>query len=254
MPPQPWRGNLAALLLILPGAVLAETSPPLPSQDRLIIEQSLGRGVVGKPAPAPVIDDPARYLAATEGVWLYRVIKGASGKSTERDTWHRTDRTHWNHDTDGQETAFIATQPDGSLVVTGLRDIKDDALTRYTPPEPLLLNHLRPEEERHFAMGVQVYDPDDLAQPVHEGRLEVGYRYVGAYRLATPSGHHEAVLFKYTYHGTVGPATIEDVQYRFFARDVGLVGMIERREVSAFLVYNLRRHTAKLLVERPAER
>lgn len=255
MSTHPWCGVLAALSLLPVAAPRAEPAAvvPLPVQDRLAIEQSLGRGILGKPVAAPVIDDPARYLALVPGAWTYRLLKGPDAKHLERNLWTATDqhRGHWRHEVGDSEIAFLERQADGGYVITGLKDLKNAALTRYAPAEPFLLKGLAPQQERHFRMEVRVYDPDDPHELEHEGALAVSYRYLGAYRLDTPIGAHDAVLFKSTYSGQVGPAALNDVQYRFFVRDLGLVAMIERRQVSAFLVYNLGLEVAKLLVDRP---
>lgn len=253
-----WLGGpLLLMACMATPSLAAATDPvlPLPPADKQVIDQSLGRGVVGKPVPAPVIADPAHYLAFAPGAWTYQVRKGAHGKSTELYQWsadgHGPHGPSWRYNAGGEEIGFVEARGDGSLYLTGVREVRDDALTRYAPPEPLLLNGLAPGHEHRQRMAVRVYDPATPDEPLHEGELEVVYRYVGAYRLELPIGVHDAVLFKSTFNGHVGPATLSDVQYRFFAPGVGIVALMEKREVSAFVVYNLHLDVAKVLAGRP---
>ena len=81
----------------------------------------------------------------------------------------------------------------------------------------------------------------------HQGELQVTYEYLGAYRLTVPAGSFDTVVTKSTFSGKVGPAKIEDIQYRFFAEKVGLVATIENRQVSALLVYQSNKSIAKVL-------
>jgi hypothetical protein len=250
------RLGLVAALLALPLAQAESAEPgpelPLPRGDRQTLEKSLGKGVVGKPVAAPVIADPSRYLALAAGAWTYRVVKGPHGRDSERYHWTaEPDGKHWRYDAGGEEIGFVESGADGSFFLTGVQEIRDDALTRYAPAEPLLLKGLAPGQERRLRMAVSVYDPDEPNDPAHEGALDVAYRYVGAYRLAAPIGVHEAVLVKSTFSGKVGPAVLNDVQYRFFAPGIGLLAMTEQREVSAFYLYNLRMEVGKLLASRP---
>ncbi len=255
----PWARApaLVAILMRWGSAGAAETGPilPLPFADKLAIENSLGRGTVGKPVAAPVIADPSRYLAFAAGTWTYRVLKGPHGKTSERYEWSAdpagSEGARWRYDAGGEEIGYVEGRADGDFFLTGVREIRDNALTRYAPPEPLLLKGLVPGQELRLRMEVKVYDPDDQAEPVHEGALDVTYRYIGAYRLDLPIGARDAVLLKSTFSGKIGPAVLNDVQYRFFSLGVGMVALMERREVSAFYVYNLHMDVAKVLADRP---
>lgn len=246
---------LAALAMMPPGAAAAEAGPvlALPPADRAAIEHALGRGVLGKPVPAPVIADPAHYLAFAPGVWTYQIRTGAKGHPTEPYRWSHDGRgeqgPRWRYDAGGEETGFVESRADG-VYLTGVREIRDAATTRYAPPEPLLLKGLAPGQERRQRMKVRVYE-DDGPEPAHEGELDVVYRYLGAYRLTVPLGSFDAVVIKSSFAGRVGPAELDDVQYRFFAPGVGPVALMEKREVSAFVLYNLHLDVGKVLVSRP---
>jgi hypothetical protein len=258
--PSPGRPRLPVAWLWLAlcagqvGAAGTEPLLPLPQMDRLALDKSLGRGVVGKPVPAPVIADPAHYLSLAAGAWTYRLTKGAAGHREERYLW-TSERggvlPRWRYEAGSAEVGEVEGRDDGSFFVTGILEVRDRALTRYDPPEPLLFQGWAPGQERRLRMAVKVYDPDDLGEPVHEGALDVACQYVGAYRLEAPIGTYDAVLIKSTFSGKVGPASLHDVQYRFFAQGIGMLAHVERREVSAFYLYNLHQESAKLLAARP---
>ena len=59
---------------------------------------------------------------------------------------------------------------------------------------------------------------------------------------------YEAVLLKWQYNGKIGPAKVDDVQYRLLAEDVGTVAMVEKKNVSAMLVYNEHVNIGSVLV------
>jgi hypothetical protein len=56
---------------------------------------------------------------------------------------------------------------------------------------------------------------------------------------------------KWTFKGKVGPASVDDTQYRFFAPDVGIVAAVEQLDVSAVLICNRHKKVAKVLASQP---
>jgi hypothetical protein len=114
-----------------------------------------------------------------------------------------------------------------------------------------MLQGMAPGQERKEKLGVKVSDlssPDDVN---HEGSLDVNCRYIGAYKVNVPAGSFDAVLMKWTFKGKVGPASVDDTQYRFFAPDVGVVAAVEQLDVSAVLVYNRHKKVARVLAAKP---
>ena len=228
----------------------------LPADDRVAIEQSFGPGVLGQAVPAPMLDDPSRYLDLAPGSRTYRIVgSGAEEIRNERFQWKALDTERgnpaWRYDAGGGEAGFIEREPDGSFVLTGVQEADEGALTKYDPPEPFLLKGLSPGNERRIRMAVRVYNVAQPSELMHEGSLEVIYRYIGAYRLAVPAGTYDAVLLKSTFNGKIGPAELQDTQYRFFAPAVGLVAVSEKRDVSALVIYNAHTRTAKLFSGKP---
>ena len=87
-------------------------------------------------------------------------------------------------------------------------------------------------------MQVNVYDISDPSTVTHTGSLTLIVTYLGRYQVTVPAGTYPAALIKWQYNGQVGPATVSDVEYRFFADGVGPIASIDKQNVSAFLVYN----------------
>ena len=96
---------------------------------------------------------------------------------------------------------------------------------------------------------MKVYDLSDPKEVSHRGYFNMIYTYVGAYEVTVPAGKFHASLFRSEYKGKIGPASVEDVQYRFLAKGVGPVALIEKLDVSAFLVYHDHTKYGKVLVE-----
>ena len=108
-----------------------------------------------------------------------------------------------------------------------------------------------PGESRQSTIAVKVYDlsePDNLK---YQGSLDVTYSYLGAYAVTVPAGSWDAALVKWTFKGKVGPARIEDTQYRFAVADVGMLARIEAKNISAMLIYHDDSKSAKVLVTQP---
>jgi hypothetical protein len=237
---------LAAAAWHPPSAAAAGPVVPLPAADRAAIEQDLGRGVLGEAVPAPVIESPRNYLRLQPHTARYRVLEDGEGRVPEPFRL-LAGPSGWSFRLGDVEEIFLAGQADGSFVLTGIREFKAGALTRYDPPEPLLYKGLEPGGERRVNMGITVYDQDDPGEVVHRGRLDMIFRYLGAYRLVVPAGTFDTVLMKSTFSGRVGPADLEDTQYRFFAPGVGLVATIEHRHLSALIFYRSNMKVARML-------
>jgi len=226
----------------------------LPDADRSAIEQYLGPTVVGEAIPAPEVADTGLYLAARAGTRNFLMVSGDDAGKTEQHqvTQLKKDAgtTIWRYDAGGKFVYFVTAQSNGDYLVTGVEDIAGGAITKYSPPEPFMLQGLKPGEERNAKLTVKVFDlesPDDLT---HEGELDVNYRYVGAYKVNVPAGDFDAILVKWTFKGKVGPASVDDTQYRFFAPDLGIVAAVEQLDVSAMLVYNRHTKVARVLASK----
>jgi hypothetical protein len=69
--------------------------------------------------------------------------------------------------------------------------------------------------------------------------------------VTVPAGTYDAALLKWDYDGSVGPASVQDTQYRFLAKDVGIVASIEKKKISALLLYHDNSNTGRVLMQAP---
>jgi hypothetical protein len=132
----------------------------------------------------------------------------------------------------------LATTDDGHLHITSEVDNDHNVVSHFTPSEPHLLSGMKPGESQTLSIDVKVYDlnhPDDIS---HKGNLQLTFSYVGAYEVTVPAGKYEAALIKWDYKGKVGPAKIQNTQYRFVAKGVGPVAFIDVKSISAMLIYH----------------
>lgn len=216
---------------------------PLSEDDRNTVDSYLGKGVVGNAVPAvPVIDDVDNIYGLGAGTWTEKLTGGDDiGKSLTRSLAPKKGTGpsgKWRATVGDNLVLFVTKTDAGDIVVPG--DIEHDhgVLTRYTPPEPVITKGMKPGQSRKLDIDVKVYDatnPDHLS---HSGNLALIYTYAGAYKVTVPAGTFDALLITWQYKGSVGPASVDDKVYRFFAPGIGPVARIELKHISAFLVYN----------------
>ncbi|MDV6343912.1 hypothetical protein [Nitrosomonas sp. Is37] len=254
-----WPSLFVFMILVLLGNFVQSSenhSPiPLAEEDRLAIEKYLGKGVVGQAIPVPALADTSRYLNMSTGARNYRLV---SGPDTGKIEHHQptllkqgANETAWRYDTGARFIFSIVAKADGDYVVTGVTDNEEGVITKYSPAEPLMLQGLAPGEERNIKVGMKVFELSNPDKQTYTGTLNIGYRYVGAYKVTVPAGNFDAVLVKWTFKGKIGPASLNDTQYRFFVADVGVVAAVEQMDVSAMLIYNKQRKIARVLVDKP---
>lgn len=252
--------SLFIFMILAPLGGLAQSAGngsiiPLPEEDRLAIEKYLGKGVVGQAVPAPALVDTSQHLVFNAGTRNYRLVSGPDAGKTEQ---HQptllkqgASGSTWRYDTGARFIFFFTAKTNGDYGVTGVTDNEEGVITQYSPAEPLMLQGLAPGEERNMTLGLKVFDLSNPDEPIHAGSLDVTYRYVGAYKVTVPAGSFDAVLVKWMFKGKIGPATLDDTQYRFFVADVGMVAAVEQMDVSAMLIYNKQRKLARVLIDKP---
>lgn len=254
-----WSSLFVFMILALLGGLAQSagngSTIPLPEEDRIAIEKYLGKGVVGGAIPAPALVDTTRYLNFNTDVRNYRLVSGPDAGKTE---YHQTallkqgaGGATWRYDTGARFIFFITAKANGDYIMTGATDTEEGVITQYSPGEPLMLQGLVPGEKRKMAHGIKVFDLNNPNEQTHAGSLDITYRYVGAYKVTVPAGSFDAVLVKWTFKGKIGPASLDDTQYRFFVADVGMVAVVEQMDVSAMLIYNKQRKLARVLIDKP---
>lgn len=246
-------GLLAATALSLPGARTARAQGsgaivPLPDKLAKAAKKFLP-GVVGEPVPAFTIDPSMASLSP--GQRTYQIVHGENAGQTETHSITAEPKgsgTKWRY-TVGDTTVFLKVDPGVSLAIAAQEDRDQGVISRFTPPEPLLVAGMNAGDIQTETIAVKVYDLDDPTDLDHQGTLNLTLTYVGAYKVTVPAGTYDAALLLWSYNGSVGPASIEDIQARFVAPGVGMVAAAERRDISAMLVYNDDSKIGRVLVQ-----
>jgi hypothetical protein len=248
-------GVAAALVVVWPLLLAADGArgAALTAAEQAMLEELLGAGVLGEPVAGGTLT--ATFAPLRDGTWTYQIVGGEdAGQSEQHVVTRQQDHpsgADWHYAIPSKGAMLIDQADDGSLAFVHQEDLKQGVLSRYAPPEPGLLIGMAPGDSRALTVEVKVSDLSSPENVAHEGRLEVTYSYLGAYKVNTPAGSYDAALIKWTYQGKVGPAKVEDTQYRFFADNVGMVASVDKLDVSAFLVYQDHSKFGKLLAQAP---
>jgi hypothetical protein len=243
--------------LLVAGTALAPTAAaetiPLPQDDRAALEQLLGTGVIGDPVDASPLS--TAEIPLREGTWTYQIVAGNKQGQTENDVLTKLERdpsgASWQVETGSKDLAFVETGPDNNIAIVSEQDADQGVLTRFSPAEPILINGMNPGDNQNVTIAVNVYDLGNLQEVSHSGSLQLAFSYIGAYRVTVPAGSYDAMLLKWVYDGSVGPASVKDTQYRFIAKDVGIVASIEKKRISALLLYHDNSNTGRVLAKAP---
>jgi hypothetical protein len=233
----------------------ADSAIPLPTDDRAQIEKYLGTGVVGEAVPAAPLLATDQYLPPAGTVTSYSVRESDGKTWTEN---HKVEETTdpmfapgWRYSDEKIGALFLQKTTDGGAVIAGEQDLEEKVLSRFTPGEPLIVTGLAPGQSRKVTVKVAVSDLSDPTDVNHKGSLDVTYTYIGAYKVTVPAGSYDSVLIKWQYEGSVGPASVEQTEYRFIAPGAGMIAMVESRHISAMLVYNDKTKLGKLMQAKP---
>jgi len=244
---------LAALVVVAAGrhAVAADAVIPLSSADKAQLDKYLGAGVVGDPIASPPLMAAETYLPPKGTVMTYRVVEEGEKARTET---HKVEETvdpkfkpGWRYVADPMGALYFQTSSDGGAAIVGEEDRDNEVLSRFTPGEPLMIVGMKAGESRKIAVKVQVADLSKPDKITHKGDLTITYTYIGAYKVKVPAGSFDAALIRWNYKGEVGPADIEQTDYRFIAPHAGMVAMIQSKHISAMLIYNDKTKLGKLL-------
>jgi hypothetical protein len=239
-------------LLLAPGGARAAAGS-MSADEQAMLTELLGQGTIGK----PVVGSPlsASFASLRDGTWTYQIVGGEDQGQNEQHVVTRLQGdpsgANWRYAVGAKSVLLIKQTGDGSLVFVSQEDLDQGVISRYTPPEPGLLTGMKPGDSKAFTIGVKVSDLSSPQDVSHEGTLNVTYSYIGAYKINTPAGSYDAALIKWAYSGKVGPASVEDTQYRFFADKVGMVASVDALDVSAFLLYKKHTKFGKLLAQAP---
>jgi hypothetical protein len=219
------------------GAVL-----PLPPTDQQKLTKHLGAGVVGAALPSERISDASSYFPLKEKTFVFQVTSGSNTGNTQNLVLKKTHRpggaSSWRFNFAPSLAGFISLTSSGDLMMSAVSDVDEGVIAVTTPANPFVLTGMKPGESRSFRQKVSVNYLDDPTKRDWGGNLKATYTYVGTYKVTVPAGTFNAILIRFGYRGKVGPANVVYTAWYFFARDVGLIAMVNQEDVTAFLIYH----------------
>ena len=226
----------------------------MPSEDRATIDGFLGKGVLGKAVPSEPLGDPMTYVPFDKDASYAVCItsgeqKGQIVDHTVKKIYRDSVGQTWEITAGDTDILNLTLNKDGHLVFLNHAEPDEGLDGHYSPPPPLLIKGMEPGSTEKFDFDISVRYLDKPEKVKHRGHLALNLSYLGTFEMNLPFGKHEAVLIKSAYKGKVGPAKLDDTQYRFFVKDVGIVAMVERKDISAFLVYHDKEKVGKLLIK-----
>jgi lipid-binding SYLF domain-containing protein len=224
---------------------------PLPTADQKILNQYLGKGVVGDAIAGETITDPSKFYPLRAATLSYRVTSGKDNGGTEKHVWTKLVGNQWQEAWGKDSSLTLHQADDGNIYMLIHGEGDEGIINKYSPPEPMVLKGMKPGDTRKSKSDVKVFDADKPDKLTHEGALDLTFTYVGAYRVTVPAGSYDAVLLKWQYTGKIGPAKVNDVQYRLLAAGIGTVAEIEKKKVSAMLLYHDDSKVGKVLLAAP---
>ena len=238
-----------------PYAIAAGDVIPLSAANRKALSP-LGKGVVGHAVPAQPIADPIRLFGLKPGVWTYEITSGASQDQTEAEILSRIPATArgatWKRVIGKEYIQHLKTTRNHDIFLTSEAVEHHELLAHFEPDVLVLSAGMKPGESRSFETKINVSKLQNPTSKEYKGHLKATTTYEGAYKVTTPAGTFNAVLFKTDYRVDVGLVKVQDTHYVFYADGVGKVAAIEGMRVSALLLYHTHTRTAKVLLSHPA--
>jgi hypothetical protein len=240
------------LLSGVPRVFSASSIVPLSQKDRDQLAV-LGAGVVGPPIEAPVITEPTKYYRPISGTWQYRITYG-----DKKDQLYAETLTRIPKNAQGAIWKRSRPQYDDLLSVTGNSihlsnevDHHHGLLVDFNPRGFLLNSALKPGESRTMKGTARAFKMSDPTTVYKTFTLEELCTYVGAYKVTTPAGIFNAVLFRNDFRVSGGGVTIDDSRYSFYTEGVGKVAGIEQGHATILFLFHFNEKIPKVLVDYP---
>lgn len=246
--------NIESLALILSLSLLmifkgqAEALSP---DERALLESEWGTPLQALETAPDIDDNLLAWVAPDGGARTYQVWEVRSRPKQEVQIFlnHSKENAEnqWEYRMNGDESQILEETPEGHLVILGATDKHEGVSTRFEPPKPLLKLHSTIHETTRQKYAILVYDLKNPDQLKHSGSMEALITPLGAFKITVPAGTFEGLLVRSMAKGEVGPAKLEDTQYRLYARETGLIAALEQRKVSAFKIYQSTNKTVRVL-------
>lgn len=224
---------------------------PLPAADQRQLVTHLGAGVVGAALPSETIAEASRYFPLEEKTLTFQVTSGSKAGDTQSLGLKRARRpggaVAWRFNFAPSLAGFINPTAGGDLMMPAVSDSDEGVIAITMPASPFVVTGMKPGESRRFSQKISVNYLDDPTKRDWGGHLNATYTYLGTYKVTVPAGTFDAILIRFACRGKVGPADVVYTAWYFFAKDVGLVAMVNLEDVSAFWIYHVDTTTGKVL-------
>ena len=264
MPRLPHTMQLATCIaaLALTCACTANALPeanPLPEADKIFLNKHLPGVVLGQGE-----DD------ATAGDWLPLRPQSQRFDMPGRDNAQFTLSTMptvrsmgqpvgstkggWMFSASGSFFATLRQDANGSIVEPTMVSHDLGLLIRLNPPEPLLLTDAKEGKAVSRNVRVRIYDMHEPAVLAHSGDRHLTYTDMGIWRINVPAGTFNAKLVRVRAANDIAGETFQSVRYMFFARDVGVVAMVDTKPVTHAIYPMNGAHAAVLVSTGPLTR
>ena len=242
-----WLAFLGSTL----SAIAAGDVIPLSAANRKALSP-LGEGVVGQPVPAQPIADPIRLFGLKSGERKYHITLGANQGQTDAEILARIPATArgatWKRVIGKEYIQHLKATSNQDIFLTSEAVEHHELLAHFEPDVLVLTAGMKPGESRSSESKISVSKLESPASKEYKGVLKATTTYEGAYKVTTPAGTFNAVLFKTDYRVDLGLVKVQDTHYIFYADGVGKVASIEGVRVAALLLYHTHTRTAKVLL------
>jgi len=240
------RGWIVVVAVVAHGAVLAGVSAQTIDRQARQAIASFGDGViepVGDAAGDIEIDKALDYQVTRPGSAQWKIVDGKQKGETIGRTISARESSTGTADAAftcvlGKfQTATLLIEQ-GSVYRNTEINSQHGTISTFQPLEPVLISGLRRGSPIEQDLSVTVHSLDNPAKVKYRGKLRSRCEVLGRFKVTTPAGTFDSIGVRTTYKGKVGPASVEDDAYVFYAKGVGPVAIRVRSHVSAFLIHN----------------